>query len=363
MTNPETAALRAVLTVTVETRPDGGHYFDQADFAAHVAEWVRSALRGKHAVDQVTVAEAAAVSVPPPAPRADDRAALRDHIAEAFARYDWNVAPVFRNVTPNADHYGLADAVLAELPAPADWAAVLREAAEALGRMDYDTDSHDYGYDTYRDAWNGGVMDGADLLRRLADEAAVVPPPALTEAGRLRMQVEVLQKDAERDRGLAKVGARCMRDGHQGLIEQGRLVLEGWRFALSTALDLGTGAPWEAIHERVKELHSAAAVSGPCVAGEQQNETPEGKPGCAHCGGDHSWDDCEAYTALVSEEQPPTDKEPEPGDRVRVTYEGTWLADDDPRTLLVGNHSGDIWRNIAPDHARVEVLPAVEASE
>lgn len=102
---------------------------------------------------------------------------------------------------------------------------------------------------------------------------------------------------------------------------------------------------------------------GPCVAGEQQNETPEGKPGCAHCGGDHSWDDCEAYTALVSEEQPPTDKEPEPGDRVRVTYEGTWLADDDPRTLLVGNHSGDIWRNIAPDHARVEVLPAVEASE
>jgi hypothetical protein len=42
---------------------------------------------------------------------------LRDRIAEAFARYDWNVAPVFRSVTPNADHYSVADAVLAELPA------------------------------------------------------------------------------------------------------------------------------------------------------------------------------------------------------------------------------------------------------
>lgn len=51
-----------------------------------------------------------------------------------------------------------------------DRAAVLREAADELGRMDYDADSNDYGYDTYRDAWNGGVMDGAALLRRMADE-------------------------------------------------------------------------------------------------------------------------------------------------------------------------------------------------
>lgn len=137
---------------------------------------------------------------------------------------------------------------------------------------------------------------------------------------------------------------------------------------------------WTADAARSLELHAAriergeptallrrmadeAAVSGPCVVGEQQNETPEAEAGCAHCGGDHSWDDCEAYTALVSGEQPSTDKEPEPGDRVRVTYEGTWLADDDPRTLLVGNHSGDVWRNIAPDHARVEVLPAAEVPE
>jgi Asp-tRNA(Asn)/Glu-tRNA(Gln) amidotransferase A subunit family amidase len=49
--------------------------------------------------------------------------------------------------------------------------AALREAADQLGCMDYDTDSNDYGYDTYRDAWNGGVMDAADRLRRMADEA------------------------------------------------------------------------------------------------------------------------------------------------------------------------------------------------
>ena len=64
--------------------------------------------------------------------------------------------------------------------APAtDRAAVLKEAADELGRMDYDTDSNDYGYDTYRDAWNGGVMDAADLPRRLADEtpAAVSAVP------------------------------------------------------------------------------------------------------------------------------------------------------------------------------------------
>ncbi|MEU0200880.1 MULTISPECIES: hypothetical protein [unclassified Streptomyces] len=35
------------------------------------------------------------------------------------------------------------------------------------------------------------------------------------------------------------------------------------------------------------------------MADEAQHE---GEPGCAHCGGAHSWDDCEAYTALVAAE-------------------------------------------------------------
>ncbi|MFG3127418.1 hypothetical protein ACGFZU_06915 [Streptomyces tendae] len=96
----------------------------------------------------------------------------------------------------------------------------------------------------------------ADLRARVAEleQPAVTPPPALTEEGRLRARVQVLGEDAERNQGLAKVGARCMRDGHQGLIESGRAVIEGHRFALSVKLGLGTGASWEAIHERVAEL-------------------------------------------------------------------------------------------------------------
>lgn len=69
-------------------------------------------------------------------------------------------------------------------PAPADRAAVLREGADELGRMDYDVDASDYGYDSYRDAWNSGVMDGAGLLRRLADDAAAGVQQTTTTADR-----------------------------------------------------------------------------------------------------------------------------------------------------------------------------------
>lgn len=111
---------------------------------------------------------------PAAAPPAD-RAALRDRIAKALADEDgrtcgWGHGFLDR-YGADRETDGFVDAVLAVLPAPADRAAVLREAADELGRMDYDTDSNDYGYDTYRDAWNGGVMDGAGLLRRMAAEA------------------------------------------------------------------------------------------------------------------------------------------------------------------------------------------------
>ncbi|MER6821632.1 hypothetical protein ABT316_19240 [Streptomyces cellulosae] len=92
-----------------------------------------------------------------------------------------------------------------------------------------------------------------------ADKAAVTPPPALTTEGRLRARVQTLEEDAERNQGLAKVGARCMREGHQGLIESGRATVEGHRFALSVKLGLGTDATWDAIHERVKELRVDSA--------------------------------------------------------------------------------------------------------
>ncbi|MEU5477503.1 hypothetical protein [Streptomyces mirabilis] len=96
-------SLRTVLTVTVETRPDGGHYFDQADFTAHATEWVRAALKGRHAVDEVAIV--------------DQAAELRRAQAEAHQ---------YRTALQ-----GVARA--AAVPsAPADRAAILREAADAL---------------------------------------------------------------------------------------------------------------------------------------------------------------------------------------------------------------------------------------
>jgi hypothetical protein len=103
----------------------------------------------------------------------------------------------------------------------------------------------------------------AAVLPAPVDQAAVMPPPALTEVGRLRSRVQVLEEEAERNEGLAKVGARCMREGHQGLVESGRVIIEGHRFALSVKLGLGTGAPWDAIHERVASLRRMADEAQP----------------------------------------------------------------------------------------------------
>ncbi|MGX1254127.1 hypothetical protein RKD48_006638 [Streptomyces ambofaciens] len=114
------------------------------------------------------------------------------------------------------------------------------------------------------EAWNPS----APLLSALAavlpapvdhdTDTGVTPPPALTEEGRLRARVQVLEEDAERDQGLAATGARCLLRGHQGLIESGRVVIEGHRFALSVKLGLGTDESWDAIHERVAGLRRVA---------------------------------------------------------------------------------------------------------
>lgn len=61
---------------------------------------------------------------------ADDR---RQRIAEALARYEWN-GGLSGYVSPSAHHYGEADAVLAALHAPADRAAVYRDAWHSARR-------------------------------------------------------------------------------------------------------------------------------------------------------------------------------------------------------------------------------------
>ncbi|MEU0847690.1 hypothetical protein ABZ387_06945 [Streptomyces flaveolus] len=137
--------------------------------ADHPMSTIQAAFRYLNAPLEVELSEASAVSLPPA-----DQTALRDRIRRVLCERDGQGA-LWGTDMLEPDEYGEdADAVLAVLPATtdqtADRAAVLRDAAEALGRMDYDSDSNDYGYDTYRDAWNGGVMDGAAELRRMADE-------------------------------------------------------------------------------------------------------------------------------------------------------------------------------------------------
>lgn len=39
-----------------------------------------------------------------------------------------------------------------------------------------------------------------------------------------------------------------------------------------------------------------------CTEPEAASTALEREPGCAHCGGPHRWDDCQAYTALVASE-------------------------------------------------------------
>src|SRR5690606_17020109 len=125
-------------------------------------------------IDPARTPAAVSAAVAPPT----NQTALRDRIRLAIARQWLDEMGSDRTVDEldDAEFGEFADAVLAVLPEVADKATVYREAADQLGCMDYDTDSNDYGYDTYRDAWNGGVMDAADRLRRMADETATETP-------------------------------------------------------------------------------------------------------------------------------------------------------------------------------------------
>ncbi|MFF4834064.1 hypothetical protein [Streptomyces sp. NPDC001315] len=125
-----------------------------------------------------------AVWEPVPAAETTNRAALREQIAETLARADgWEYGPGLglRDMAPSTvEHYDkLADAVLAVLPAAADRAAILREAADAVMRLDYMELRADFEYDSQRDAWDGGTIDAAALLRRMADDA---PAPSRVAA-------------------------------------------------------------------------------------------------------------------------------------------------------------------------------------
>ena len=133
---------RTVLAVTVTSRPDGGHYFNQADFTAHVAQWLKTDLKGHHAIDQVTVDDQAAAPVAAPP---TGQTALRDRIAGLF-RHPPGVERL-GDATPGE----IADAVLSVLPADSEphrlalstalglgtsapWDAIRERAAELAGQ-------------------------------------------------------------------------------------------------------------------------------------------------------------------------------------------------------------------------------------
>ncbi|MFL5910516.1 MAG: hypothetical protein ACJ768_08135 [Gaiellaceae bacterium] len=91
----------------------------------------------------------------PTAPLATGRAALRDRIAEALEQADYR---------PDMRRGDLADAIMPVLPAPADRAAVLREAADLAEDVAVRLhNEHDVGGAT-------GAYEAMTELRRLADE-------------------------------------------------------------------------------------------------------------------------------------------------------------------------------------------------
>lgn len=216
---------RTVLAVTVTSRSDGGHYIDQADFAAHVAQWVKTDLRDHHAIAEVTVDDQAAelaraqaeahqyrtalqgvarkAAVPVAVPPAG-QAGLRELIAEALMVWaERNNNPQYararRSETVTANAYSRADAVLAVL----------------FGPIPADTD--------------------------IATWTAIRAIQLMNEAGQ--------QRDASS---------------------------EPHRLALSTALGLGTSAPWDAIRERAAELAGQdAAVDREAEAEQATEPKPE----------------------------------------------------------------------------------------
>jgi hypothetical protein len=123
----------------------------------------------------VTCSAAPAVQAP-----AADRAALRDRIAETLAAADgWRFGHGFEFASMSDSltglYRGLADAVLAVLPAPTDRAAVLREAADAIEAEQTREEATAWAQsdepDPEVEAEGAAVRARAALLRRMADEA------------------------------------------------------------------------------------------------------------------------------------------------------------------------------------------------
>ncbi|MFE7899213.1 hypothetical protein ACFU3E_17120 [Streptomyces sp. NPDC057424] len=170
-----------------------------------------------------------------------DRAALRDRIAEALR-------PWVLDSGHGAEERAAADAVLAVLPPPVSRADGLREAADVAERVAIKR------HEQHEIEREQGALDVMTQLRRMADEA---------QPGKRR--------------------CTCSHPADEHSVY-------GCADDCACEWMPKRKPPMDPVH----------------ILGIKADEAQaEGEPGCAHCGGDHSWDDCEAYTALVADEAQP----------------------------------------------------------
>jgi hypothetical protein len=99
------------------------------------------------------------------------------------------------------------------------------------------------------------------------------------------------------------------------------------RTMLTYALDQAQEHIWS--RDGFTDEDQAAVTSLRRLADEAQQQ-PETEAGCAHCGGPHSWDGCEAYTTLVAADAPRCDVEFENGARCGKPAGHRPTGSDDP---------------------------------
>lgn len=264
MTNPETPARDALMQAHTALAAQAGR--DQAalarvrrlhdalaaetDLTSPDDEITRGASAKQIAAALDGWSPPAAVSVPPPAPRADNRAALRDRIAEALA--EKFTAPGFGNALKIKD------------------------------RVDRPLIS-----------WTDGRPPqwGFTNPREVADAVLAVLPEPVDQAD----DAPAAECSAQ-NRNYESGPRLCIRAAqhHGDHIDE-----RGFHWSDTVAVYPVSDGTFRRGTDVRAELRRLAAVSGPCVAGEQQNETPEAEAefaGTRPCGHDdyhdgHEWAD------------------------------------------------------------------------
>src|SRR5690606_20675225 len=278
-------------------------------------------------IAEMLSADAPAVSSAVVAPPTD-QTALRDRIAEALMRWTERgnspqYAAMRRPEPVRANAYSRADAVLAVLPPSVDRAAAIAscpgyEASPSPCRCPCCGCPHHCGAHNPDDvpaptaplAW----VDGHPQLEAIA--AAVWEQCGRSDNG-------ACVDDDPRNIAVAALSAvRNTADDQAAENKRLRAKVFEWQGSYLDEVKVRQERDAEIARlraDRAAVLREAAdrydrsdrivtQMFGHQVAAELRrlaDETPDGGPGCAHCGNrDHAWDDCEAYTKLVAADEP-----------------------------------------------------------